>query len=139
MKRGTRGFTLLEVLVATVILGLAVTGLLSSLSTSLRTASRITDIDRAATLARRKMDEILVDRNFPRGSTVEGVWDQTGEVPGGWRARITQYEAPQELKEGVFVLDRVELEVWWMNGSERRNFQIEGFRTIMLKPAQGAG
>jgi prepilin-type N-terminal cleavage/methylation domain-containing protein len=134
MRTGTRGFTLLEVLVATVILGLAITGLLGSLSTSLRTASRITDMDRAATLARRKMDEILVDRNFPRGSPVEGVWDRTGETPGGWRARVTQYEAPQELKEGVFVLDRVELEVWWMNGSERRNFQVEGFRTIMLKP-----
>jgi prepilin-type N-terminal cleavage/methylation domain-containing protein len=139
MRRGEGGFTLLEVLVATVILGVAITGLLSSLSTSLRTASRITDIDRAATLARRKMDEILVDRNFPRGSTVEGVWDRPGEVTGGWRARVTQYEAPRELKEGVFVLDRVELEVWWMSGSERRTFQVEGFRTVLLRPAQGGG
>ena len=43
-----RGFTLLEVLVATLIMGIAVGGLMSALSTSMRSASRLTDYDRAA-------------------------------------------------------------------------------------------
>ena len=57
-----RGFTLLEVLVATTIMAIAVVGLLSALSTSLRNASRLTDYDRAALVARRKMDELLLDQ-----------------------------------------------------------------------------
>ncbi len=137
MKRNARGFTLLEVLVATVILGVAITGLLSSLSTSLRVASRVTDADRAAVLARRKMDEILVDSRFPRGPVVEGPWDAAAGLNGGWRARMTQFEAPPEAKDGWYVLDRVDLEVWWMNGSERRSFHLESYRTTLLKPALG--
>lgn len=131
-----RGFTLLEVLVATVILGIAITGLLAGLSTSLRTAGRVTEADRAAVLARRKMDEILLDRRFPRGATVEGPWDAAAGLTGGWRARMSQFEAPQEAREGWYVLDRVELEVWWMNGSDRRSFQLEAYRTSLLRPAQ---
>ena len=57
MKRN-RGFTLLEVMVATTIMAIAVVGLLSSLSASLRNAARLTDNDRSALLARRKMDEL---------------------------------------------------------------------------------
>jgi len=48
----TRGFTLLEVLVATLIMGLAVVGLLSAISTSMRNAARLTDYDRVAMVAR---------------------------------------------------------------------------------------
>ena len=47
-----RGFTLLEVLVATVIMAIAVSGLLANLSTSLRTGARLTDYDRAAQAGR---------------------------------------------------------------------------------------
>jgi len=55
MKRA--GFTLLEVLVATVIMGIAVAGLIAGLSQSVRNAARLSDYDRAAMLARTKMNE----------------------------------------------------------------------------------
>ncbi len=60
----SRGFTLLEMLVATLIMGIAVVALLSNISTSLRHASRVTDNDRAALAAKRKMDELLLDTRF---------------------------------------------------------------------------
>ncbi len=56
-----RGFTLLEMLVATAIMGIAVVALLANISTSMQNASRLTDYDRAALLAKRKMDELLLD------------------------------------------------------------------------------
>ena len=45
--RSRRGFTLLEVMVATTIMGIAVVTLLSALSTSVRNATRLTDYVRA--------------------------------------------------------------------------------------------
>ena len=62
------GFTLLEMLVATVIMGMAVVGLLSNISTSLQHASRLIEHDRAALAARRTMDELLVDSRLPYDS-----------------------------------------------------------------------
>ena len=69
------GFTLLEVLVATLIMAIAITALLSNLSVSLRTAGRLTDNDRAAMVARAKMDELLLDATIPHGAELHGKLD----------------------------------------------------------------
>ena len=138
MKRN-RGFTLLEVMVATTIMAIAVVGLLSSISASLRNAARLTDYDRSALLARRRMDELLLDRRLPRFATVEGNWDLSATgVEGGWRARMTPFDVPPGAGAGVAVLDRVELEVWWKKGGFRRSFTLEGFRRGMLRPEEVA-
>lgn len=134
-----RGFTLLEVMVATLIMAIAVTGLLSALSTSMRNAARLTDYDRAALLARQKMDELLIAKPFPRNTLVEGGWDTTltGGEQIGWRARMTPFEMPPGAGAGTPMLDRMELEIWWMSGINRRTFTLEGFRRGIL-PAQAA-
>jgi len=131
-----RGFTLLEVMVATLIMGIAVAGLLSALSTSLRNASRLTDYDRAALLGRQKMDELLLAKPLPHNSVLEGTWDNgvTAAVPMGWRARMTTFEMPPRAAPGTPVLDRVELEIWWMNGEQRRTFTLDGFRRGVIAP-----
>ena len=139
-----RGFTLLEVLVATLIMAVAVTGLLSAISTSLRSASRLTDYDRATLLARQKMDELLIAKGLPKLTTIEGGWEPevTGGVNMGWRARLTPFEMPPSASPGVPFLERVELEIWWMNGNQRRTFMLEGFRRAVLTPQDlpgGAG
>ena len=122
-----RGFTLLEVLVAAVIMGLAVAGAMNAIASSSRNASRLTQYDRAVTLARQKMDELLVDRDAPRNVLLSGNWDPP--IPNaGWNARVTPFEAPPGAGVGGGVLDRVELEIWWMDGQTRRAFTLEGFR-----------
>ncbi|HEY6345354.1 MAG TPA: type II secretion system protein [Bryobacteraceae bacterium] len=122
-----RGFTLLEVLVAAVIMGLAVAGAMSAIASSSRNASRLTQYDRAVTLARQKMDELLVDRDAPRNVPLSGNWDPP--IPNaGWNARVTPFEAPPGAGVGGGLLDRVELEIWWMDGQTRRAFTLEGFR-----------
>jgi general secretion pathway protein I len=131
-----RGFTLLEVLVATVILAVAVTGLLSALSTSLRNAARLTDYDRAALLGRQKMDELLLATTLPKLVPIEGVWEPevAGDARIGWRARYSPFEMLPQRGPGMPYLERVELEIWWMNGEKRRTLALEGFRRSVLTP-----
>jgi general secretion pathway protein I len=131
-----RGFTLLEMLVATLIMGIAVIGLMAEISASMRNATRVTERDRAALLARSKMDELLLDPQFPVDTPVQGAFDRslTGGVEGGWQARLTRFEMPPSPAPGQQCLDRMQLEIWWMAGSERRTFALGGYRAHVLRP-----
>lgn len=129
--RRQAGFTLLEVLVASVLMSVAVAGLLSQLTTSLSIAARLTEADRAALLARRKMDELMTVRRLPKGAPLAGTIEG---APGGWRARVTPFEMARGSGPGSFYIERIELEIWWMNGDSRRTFVLEGFRKTILTP-----
>jgi type II secretion system protein I len=126
------GFTLLEVLVATAIMGIAVAGVLSGISASARNAARLAQYDRATLVARAKMNELLVDMKAPRNAQFQGAWD-AATPNAGWTARVTAFEAPQGSGPGMWDLDRIELEVWWMDGAARRAFTLEGFRRGILQ------
>ena len=125
-----RGFTLLEMLVATAIMGIAVVGLMSNLSASLGNATRLTDYDRAALLAHEKMDELLLDPQLPRMTVVQGVFDPalTGSVAAGWSARLTPFDVPPDAPPGSEVLDQLELRVWWGPQGKPRTLVLEGYR-----------
>lgn len=131
-----RGFTLLEMMVATLIMGIAVVGLLSGISAATRNAARVGDADRAVLLARAKMDELLLDRTLPRGGVVQGPIDQAllGGRSGGWIARVSPFENPPFLVPGAPAIDRIELQIWWMAGEDRRTFNLDGYRTHTLEP-----
>lgn len=135
MKRRRRqaGFTLLEVIVATLLMGLAVAGLMGAMTQSARNAARVVNHDRAALLAKRKMDELLSMSTWPRNVVMQGQFDeaQVG-VPAGWRARVTFPERPPNAFPGVPVLQRVELEIWWQEGEQRRSMPLSAYRRATL-------
>ena len=139
MKR--RGFTLLEVLVATMIMAVAVVGLLSAISSYMRNAARLTDYDRVALLARGQMDALLLNPRLPQFAIVTGAFDPalTGGVQAGWRARLSPFDAPTTRGAGVSILERIELEVWWMAGDKRRTFTLDAFRRRELRGNEAAG
>ena len=131
----TRGFTLLEVLVATMIMGLAVVGLLSSISTSMRNAARLSDYDRVAMVARSQMDALLTTRRLRQLAVLEGKFEPAlmGGMESGWRARVSPFEMPPSRGPGTAILERIELEVWWMSGEKRRTFTLDAFRRKQLR------
>ncbi len=142
MKRAGRqgGFTLLEVLVATVIMGIAVAGLIAGLSQSVKNASRLTDYDRAVMLARTKMNDLLLDVNLPFDGAVEGPFngDQSGGVPSGWRAALRPFDLPPHAGPGTVILQRIALEVWWQPASgTRRAIQLESYRGARIPTPAG--
>lgn len=139
MRKSQRGFTLLEALVATMIMGVAVAGILDALAASSRNVIRLTQADRAVILARTKMDELLANDALPRKTSLGGNFtpDQAGAMPAGWQAIVTPIEAAPEANDLNFVVDRIQLEIWWMDGSTRRSFSLEGYRRSLLPQGQG--
>ncbi len=134
MKR-ERGFTLLEMIVATLILAVAIVGLLSGISTAMRNAARLTAYDRVVQLARLRMNELIADTRAPRNTALSGGFDPalTGGVDAGWNARVARFEMPPNAGPDVYAIDRIELEIWWMSGAERRTFTLDGYRPSRLK------
>ena len=124
---GKRGFTLLEMLVATTVMGIAVAGLMSGISNSTRNAARLRDYDRVVQLARLRMNSLLTD---PSASGGEGQFDEaiTGGLECGWRAQVSVAEKMPGAAAGDYVLDHVQLEIWWMSGGQRRTFPLESYR-----------
>jgi len=127
--RARAGFTLLEVLVATVIMGIAVTGLIVGLSQSVKNASRLSDYDRAAMLARTKMNDLLLDADLPLDGAVEGQFDKSS----GWRAVLKPFEQPALAGPGATILQQVALEIWWQPATgTRRTMQLAGYRPARI-------
>ncbi len=130
-----RGFTLLEMIVATTIMGIAVVGLLEGISAASHNAARLRDYDRIVQLSRLRMNELLLDPLLPRDTTVRGAFDPAlaGGLEAGWQARLSTFEMPPVKAPGQLALDRIQLEVWWTSGVRRRTFALEAFRRRVLK------
>ncbi|HVW08607.1 MAG TPA: prepilin-type N-terminal cleavage/methylation domain-containing protein [Bryobacteraceae bacterium] len=134
-RSGRGGFTLLEVLVATVIMGIAVTALISGLSQSVRNAGRLRDYDRASMLARAKMNDLLLDADLPFEGNEDGTFsaDQSGDIPSGWKVSLRPFDVPPNAGPGTVVLQEVALDVWWEPASGgRRDLRLQSYRPRII-------
>ena len=120
-------------LVATVIMSVAVVGMLAGLSGATRNAAKLREYDRVTQLARLQMNDLVAAPNLRPGSGRGGVFDPAiaGGLEAGWQARVTSLgPAPQQtpLQPGQMTVDQISLEVWWMSGSTRRTVSLETAR-----------
>ena len=136
-ERGRReaGFTLLEVLVATVILGTAVAALFSLLSGALRNADRLQAPEQALLMGQAKMNELLAVGADPSSTAalsldekVEGRWDDQFR----WEALAARFRSSSQRVPGETTLVRIALDVFWKSGAgEERKLSLE---TYQLRP-----
>jgi hypothetical protein len=122
-------------LVASTIMAIAIVGLLSGIAGATRNAARLRDYDRAVQLARLRMNQLLVDAPVATGQVLSGTFDSsiTGGLEAGWQARLTRVEMPASPAVGQPSLERIELQIWWMSGRERRTFTLDAHRNHVLQ------
>ncbi len=127
------GFTLLELIVATAVLAIAVVGLLSLASGALANAALVREYDRAAMLARTTMNELMVEDGLPLGTTMSGRYGEDS----GWAARLEPFELPPRPAAGRTMLVRIQLDVWWRSQGRRKSVSLESFRRMIIRPEHG--
>lgn len=124
------GFSLLELIVATAILGTAIVGLLSLITLTLGNAARVAEYDRAAMMARTQVNELRLLDPLPLGAPL------AGELGDGWAwtAEARPFHYPGVPAAGAEMLVRIELVLRW-NGIDGATEQLfEGYRRMPIRP-----
>jgi general secretion pathway protein I len=123
---GSAGFTLLEALIAIVILALSLSALLSLYSTGLRGINAIDDQLRARLLAQSVMAELSYDRAL-RPGTLEGRFERFA-----WTLSVTPFDTgdTEPRQPGPWTVYQLALTVSWPYG---RRFELQTLRMLRTK------
>jgi prepilin-type N-terminal cleavage/methylation domain-containing protein len=128
----TRGFTLLEVLVAMTILGLGVVTLLQIFSSGLRLGSRSSARTETMSSGARVMDNLLAQKKLPEGS-------QNGTLAAGgrWNSRVQMVRdtAPSLNLSSNWEIKEVALDMTVNEAGEERRLELKTLR-LTKKSAQ---
>jgi prepilin-type N-terminal cleavage/methylation domain-containing protein len=118
------GFTLLEVIVAIAILGIAITVVLQLFSANLRAISVSGDYVTAATRAEAKMREILSDDRLSEKSFSEATQE-------GYRIDVSIIDVMKERTENLQVkLLEVDLTIHWIQGTKQKSMSLRTFKVV---------
>lgn len=140
--RAPSGFTLLEVLIAMVIVGTAVTSLMYLMSGSLSNLRRVESASTALQKAKRQMNQLLAQELpqmvFSSGDTPAVYGNEAGQWNdlGRWEASARPLRDGGSFAPGTRVVPvRVVMDVWWKRdaGTAERHFKLE---TIQLRRYQ---
>jgi len=137
LRGSSRGFTLLEVMLAFVIFALSFATVLEVMAGSMRSVGRAKDDTEVALLAQSLMD--LVGTEIPVG---EGEYSGTGMDRYHWSMGITLYDAggesdlegvsTQELAEMSGIeLYRVDLYIDWETGRRQRDLHFSTIHSVL--------
>ena len=132
-RQTSRGFTLLEVMLAFVVFALSFATVLEIMAGSMRSVRRASDDTQVALFAQSIMD--LVGTEIP---IEEGQFNGTGMDRYEWRLDIYLYDVSdedmraQELAEMSGIeLYRVDLDINWEAGRRQRDLHFSTMRSIM--------
>lgn len=124
LLNGNKGFTLLEVLVALAILGIAITVIIQLFSANLRALSASEDYVSASLQGAAKMRALLDDQDLD-----ERVWTEIS--PEGYRFDISVKEGLTDRTEilPVKLLD-IALTIQWTKGNRARSMTFQTLKLV---------
>ena len=126
-SRRDRGFTLLEILVALVLLATTVAVILQLFSANLRSLAISEEYVTAAAIADVKLREISDNDDLEPGTQSETIQDT-------YRADITVAETLQNRTEQIpFRLLEVTLTLRWVVGGKERSFSLQTLKAVAKK------
>ena len=130
-RRRERGMSLLEVLIATSLLGVSFVTIFSGLSAALRATGRLDAFDRGNEFATRKLNELFLDPSLAADQRL------TGTTRSGikWEARtdlVDQRPLPGSQKPVQLV--RINLRVSWPTRSGWQNLSLESLKLCIPPP-----
>lgn len=121
------GFTLLEVLVAIALLGIAITVVLQLFSANLRAIAASEDYVSAIIKAESKMRDVLDDKDISEKS-----WSETTD--DGYRIDVLIYDAMKDRTENLQVrLLEVNLIIHWIKDTKERSLTLKAMKVIEKK------
>jgi general secretion pathway protein I len=129
-----KGFTLLEVLLAVIILGLAITVIMQQFSAGLRIARASNTYTTATIYAKQKLEELQAEKEIEEK-------EESGDFEDGysWRVRIEPYEdyleeEDEELFEHLpLEMYRLESVVSWQEGEKEKSVILATLKTVKKK------
>jgi general secretion pathway protein I len=115
------GFTLIETLVAMMLLAISLVVILQLFSGGLKSGKMADDYTRAVFYAREKMEEFLLVDDFQ-----EGIFEGTFDENYRWVVDIKFVEPKEDKEEEISMVDlfNVDVQVFWPAGGREKIFQI---------------
>jgi general secretion pathway protein I len=127
-ERPSQGFSLLEVLVAMMVLGVAFSTLFGLISGSMRNVDRLQEYEKITRMAQMKLNELTMQLNQGLTPELSGTFD----LKYRWQSRLEPLalEVGSQAKPG-YSLFRVWLSVQWSGRDHENEFTLE---TITWQP-----
>jgi general secretion pathway protein I len=122
----SKGFTLIETLVAIMVLSISLVAIMQLFSGGLKAARLSENYTRAVFHAREKMEELLVSPKMAEGE-LEGSFDDEFR----WKAEIRHIESVKDSNPSTDTF-AIRVEISWNEGESRKRFDIS-----TLKVAEG--
>lgn len=127
LQTDSKGFTLLEVLVALAILGIAITVVLQLFSANLRSIAASEDYVSAVTTAEARLRDILDDEKLSEKS-----WSET--TSDGYRMDVTVSDALSERTDNLQVKAlSIDLTIRWVKGVKEKSISIKTMKLVEKK------
>jgi type II secretion system protein I len=126
-SKSVRGFTLIEVLIAAVVMGTVFVAVMGLISRSLRNIDRMKPHEIALAHAQEKMNEMLIPRTFT-AETTSGAWDD------GYRWQVQIEDAPlvpgtqpaaQSKNHDAYSLFSIRVEITWGRDDAPKSYVVQ--------------
>jgi type II secretion system protein I len=115
-----RGFTLLEVLVSTVLLGTVFVAVMGLTAQSLRNINRMEPHEKALWHAREKMNQVLLLEEL--GPTEQaGRWDDGYQ----WHVQVWRNDRDTQMNDATYGLFHIRVVIVWAEQAKPKTYAIE--------------